>query len=346
MRSRFPEFLVILLLPALLSVLLAGCAGFLPGSPARPTPVFLQPTPVPVHPFVPGVHRYVEAGDRLTIPAATPRPIPTPRPSPTPGFSLEVSQSGDGGGAVEVVGPGDGIRSCTSHYRQMLIDYRGRVLFGSHVGLLLSRELRKLRPDCVGQGWKPSFEADVVCVSGGVAGMRISDALTWLPHSLASPRALPTARDDRGNILVHFARLPLVDERGCWYYSAAGDAWAWKISGGGSGIDRPEFPACDHRLRELLSASAGWDFGPLQVARALDEVRLQLPARCGSLLWDIFPASGSHEDCGVAGDTGLNPQGFLVITWHENHIPADGAVCWALPPGSTGWEFFYPKEEK
>ena len=261
-----------------------------------------------------------------------------------PGFSGEVSQSG--AGAVEVAEPGDEIRSCNSHYRQMLIDYRGRVLFGTNVALLLSRELRDLRPDCVEQGWEPLFEADLVCVSGRVAGIRISDALTWLPHSLAPPVALPTARDGRGNILVHFARLPLVDERGCWYYSASGEAWAWLVSGSGSGVDRPEFPACDHWLRELLSASAGEDFGPLHVARALDEVRLHLPDRCGSSLWDIFPASGSHEDCEVAGDTGLNPAGFLVITWHENHLPADGAVCWALPPGSTGWEFFYPEEKK
>ena len=344
MKSRFPEFLVILLLPALL----AGCSGFLPaGPPARPTPVSLQPTPAPeAHPFVPGVHRYVEAGDRLTIPTPTPRPSPTPRP--TLDWSQEVSPSGNGNPAVpvEVAEPEDEIQSCSDLYRQMLIDYRGRVLFGSQVALLLSRELRELRPDCVEQGWAPRFEADLVCVSGSVAGMRISDGLTRRPHSLASPRALPTARDDRGNILVHFARLPLVDERGCWYYSASGEAWAWLVSGSDSGIDRPEFPACDRRLRELLSASAGDDFGPLHVARALDEVRLRMSARCGSPLWDIFPASGSHEDCGVAGDTGLNPEGFLVITWHENHIPADGAICWALPPGSSGWEFFYPEEGK
>ena len=338
MRSWFPRFLVILILPGLLAV----WAGCLTDSGGEPTPVFLQPTSAAVHPFVPGVHRYVEDGDRLIIPTPTPQPTPTPWASPTPDFSGEVSQPGDG--AVEVAEPGDEIRSCTSHYRQMLIDYRGRVLFGSHVALLLSRELRDLRPDCVEQGWEPRFEANVVCGFGKVAGMRISNALTWQSHSLASSRALPTARDGRGNILVHFARLPLVDQRGCWYYSASRKAWAWKISGGDSAIDRPEFPVCDHRLQELLSASTDEDFGPLQVARALDEVRLQMSARCGSSLWDIFPASGSHEDCGVAGNTGLNPLGFLVITWHEDHIPADGAVCWALPPGSTGWQFFYPKE--
>ena len=200
MRSRFPEFLVILLLP----VLLVGCAGFLPGSSAQPTPVFLQPTPVPAHPFVPGVHRYVEAGDRLIIPSPTPRPTLTPWASPMPGFSGDVSQSGDG--AVEVAEPGDEIRSCNSHYRQMLIDYRGRVRFGTHVALLLSRELRDLRPDCVEQGWEPRFEADLVCVSGRVAGIRISDALTWLPHSLAPPVALPTARDGPGE--TYWSTLP------------------------------------------------------------------------------------------------------------------------------------------
>lgn len=337
MRSWYPEFLSALFLLALL----AGCAGG-PESRAASTPVSLAPTPGPVYPFVPGVHRYVEDDDRLVIPTPTARPTSTPRPT----LDLSRHVSREDLGPVEPTKVPEELRSCNDHYRGMLIEYRGRIPFGSQAALLLSQDLRERRPDCVTEGWDPLFEVNLVCGSGSVAGMQISPGLTHRTHSLAPTRALPTARDRKGNILVHFARMPLVDARGCWYYNVTRESWAWLISGVGSGIDRPRFPVCDLRLQELVSASAGEDFGPLHVVRALDQVRFQLPSECGSSLWKIFPASGSHEACGAPGNTGLNPEGFLVITWHEDHLPADGAVCWALPPGSTVWASFYPREER
>ena len=340
MRARFPWSLIVLLLfPAFLS----GCGGLL-GSPAGPTPVFLPPTATPpVYPFVPGVHRYVGPEGRLTVPTPTPAPTPTRLPTPEPLLPKDVSAAVPGPAGSGVVPGEEGPPSCIDEYRGMLIDYRGRVPFGSQVALQLSRELEELRPDCVAEGWAARFEADVVCVSGSVAGLPLSPGLTWRLQSLSKPQAAPTARDGGGNILVHFARLPFVEARGCWFYRSSSRTWAWFVSGGDSGVDRPRFPLCEGRLRDLIS-SPQEGFGPLHVVRALDEVRLQLPSPCSSPLWDVFPSTDSHEDCGVPGGTWVNPEGFLVVTWHEDHTPADGAVCWALPPGGVEWEFSYPVE--
>ena len=335
----------LLLLAWVPALLLVACAGA--GGPVSPSPVALQPTPAPdVHPFVPGVHRYVGEGDRLEIPTPTPVPTLTPLPVRDGGgkrVSAEMEQ--EAAASAVPLETSEEPRSCIDHYRAMLIEYRGRVPFSSQVALQLSRELGELRPDCPAQGWAPRFEPGLVCVTGSVSEVPISPRLTQRRHSLSTPQPLPTARDDRGNILVHFARLPLRDEAGCWYYRASRDAWAWLVSGVDSGVDRPRFPACDGLSRSLLAALTG-EFGPLQIARALDKVRLQLPSECGSPLWDIFPASGSHEDCGVPGGTGRSPDGFLVVTWHEEHLPADGAVCWVLFPGGSEWRPYYPKEDE
>ena len=149
-----------------------------------------------------------------------------------------------------------------------------------------------------------------------------------------------------GNILVHFARLPASDRRGCWYYSASRQAWAWTISGGDSGIDRRSFPLCDALLMDLIASSAHDGFGSAEVARALDEVRLRAAGDCSSPLWGLFPSSGSHDDCGAPGVTGVAGDGSLVVTWHPDYLPPDYAVCWALPVGSGVWEIFYEEDEE
>ena len=334
-----------LFLPAaVLVLLLAGCSMGLGGS-GEPTPVSLPPsTAEPVYPVVPGVHRYVDPEGRLFFPSPT--PVPTPSPRPPRDFSRIFSTLP--AALPPPTTPAEAPEeppSCVDQYRRMLLDYDGRLHFGAEVAWSLSEELKELRPDCVESGWNPVLDTGLACVSSSVAGLDISPGLTRRLHSVAPPRALPTGRDERGNILVHFKRVPLVDRPGCWYYNSARRAWAWSVSGVDSGVDRPRFPVCDRLLREL-AASAGGDFGPVDVARALDEARRQLPAECGSLLWNPFPESGSHRDCGVPGVTGRSGDGALVITWHPDYLPADGSVCWVLPMDSGSWKFFYPRDDE
>ena len=331
----------------LLPLLLAGCGGGA-RAPVTPTPAYVPPTAAPVHSFVPGVHRYVDPGGRLAVP--TPTPVPTPTRVPLPGFIPEVPLDTSGGGLSGPHGASEDAAavppSCVDHYRRMLVEYEGRVPFGSQVAYQLSRELVELRPDCSRQGWSPRFEADLVCVTGRVGEVSISRGLTWRQNSLSYPRAVPTARDSRGNILVHFARMPFDDAGGCWYYSSDTRAWAWLVVGSGSGVDLPRFPSCEALLRDLLASQAQRGFGPLQVVRAVDEVRLRLPVPCGSGLWNVFPTSRFQEGCGVESGTGLTPAGDLVVSWHDGHFPADDAVCWVLPRGSDEWKFHYVKVDE
>ena len=328
----------------LLAVMTAGLLGCssVSGEPARPTPVMLRPTAPPVHSFVPGVHRYVDDSDRLVIPTLTPTPAPTPRPAPV--FSGSSP-------AEPVVGPDSlpddegGELDCTAQYRRSLIDYRGRIPFGAEVARDLAEQVRENRPGCVDEGWAPELEPGRACLRGRIAGLHVSPGLTGRSNPIALPVLLTSGRDDAGNILIHFARLPSQDARGCWYYDVDLEAWAWLVSGRDSGIDRRPFPLCDSRLREMISVSASPDFGPAEVARAADRVRLENPAACSSPLWSLFPSSHPHEDCGSPSGTGIDDDGSLVITWHGDYTPSDYAVCWVLPAGADAWDVHYVRDD-
>ena len=167
-------------------------------------------------------------GGRLVIPTATPFPTPTPWPtldsgwrvSPTPEFRVPVVEDP---------------RSCTGEFREMLVNYRGRIPFSAQVAFLLARDLRSERPDCVDLGWNPEFDPGLSCEGASVGGVMLSPDLIYRAHALASRDPQPTGKDERGNVLVHFARVPLQDAPGCWYYSVKGQVWGWWVSGGGSG---------------------------------------------------------------------------------------------------------------
>ena len=210
----------------------------------------------------------------------------------------------------------------------------------------MAGDLLRERPECAERGWAPEMEPNRVCVTAEIAGTPLSSQLASRAGSLSAREAGPTARDDAGNILVHFARLPEVERRGCWYYHADREAWSWIVSGGASGIDRRPFPFCDALLMDLVSSSTDDGFGPAHVARVTDEIRLRVPGECSSPLWAPFPSAGSHDDCGIPGDTGINEDGSLVITWHPEHLPPDYAVCWALPHDSDVWEVYYEIEDE
>ena len=334
-------FLALILLPFLL-----GC---LAGVGERPTPTRVSLGGGSARPvsgeFIPGVHRYTDDSSRLVFPTET--PIPTPTVRPTPDFSrlaLPTVTPVLPEASVEPEFP-EGL-SCVQQYRLMLVNYDGRAPFGLQVAYDLSESLKEYRPECLTQGWNPVFNPSVVCTSGSVAKVRLTSGLTRRLTSGSKPQALATTRDSSGNMLIHFTRLPMEHARGCWYYRSDDDAWAWVVDGGGFGVDLPRFPACDGLLQELLASLPAHEFSMLEIARMLDEVRLLTPEDCSSPLWGLFPDSGSHEDCGVPGDTGLTDDGVFVVTWNEEYPPSDYAVCWVLRPSANAWEFFYEVEEE
>lgn len=332
-------------LASVLAAGLLGCSGASGGRPDGPTPVLLRPTAAPVHEFVPGVHRYVGDSDRLVIPTPSPTPTPTRRPPPV----FSSSGGGEPHPTLEAAPGGGDDRlplTCTAEYRRSLVDYRGRIPFGAEVARDLAERLREARQDCAGDNWAPELSSSRVCFRASIAGVNVSPGLTGRASSVAIPVVLTSGRDDSGNILLHFARLPSRDDPGCWYYQASREAWAWIALGRDSGVDRRPFPGCDRRLRQLVSADDGPDFGPAAVARATDEVRLQVPSDCGSTLWNPFPSSHPHEDCASRSGTGIDEDGSLVITWHPGYPPSDYAVCWVLPAGTDVWDVYYVREEE
>jgi hypothetical protein len=237
--------------------------------------------------------------------------------------------------------------SCRDRYREMLIAYDGRVPFGPEAAADLSRELVANRQDCLEEGWSPDFDLERVCVTGTVGGVRIRKGLVHSAGVWSTAQALGTARDREGNILVHFRKLPFAEARGCWYYLAADRSWSWFVSGedGGGGVDPPVFPACDALLRAMLLRGLSPDLGPLAVARAIDDVRLERGERCSAGLWEPYPSSGGYDFCGVDAPTGVAGDGSLVVNWQRSNPASGGSLCWVWTPGGAGWREYYPPEE-
>ena len=318
----------------------------------EPLVVAPAPTPVPTPTAVPGSWRYVDAVERLVFPTPGPTAAPTKRPArevarraratliPTP---VAV--------AARDVASGLDDLSCEELYRGMLVGYSGRVPFGPEVAWQLSKQVVKARPSCGREGWSPKFGLGVVCEDMRVGGVRMSDFFVrWEGAKEKSPRVLSTRKDVEGNILVHFERMPLEAERGCWYYSAFHRTWFWAVFREGrsvSGVDLPSFPVCERRLRELVleGVRAGEEVSALSVARLLDAVRLELPEACGSGLWNSFPVDAGHPECPAGVDTGFRRDGSVVLNWHPRYPASDGAVCWVLAPGASEWESFYEEKE-
>ena len=202
------------------------------------------------------------------------------------------------------------------HYRRMLIGYEGRIKFGPEVVDELSENMKEVRLDCVIEGWAPEFGLEAVCTSTRIGRMRVKDVFfRWEGKKEKRPIARATMRDDRGNIMVHFQRMPFYDGKGCWYYSSSTLSWAWLVGGESrlrSGIDRPQFPVCEKHLRNLLDEVSLENFSALDVARLLDRVKLDAPSECGDL-WNIYPQRETRDDCEVSGSTGSVYDGVQVL---------------------------------
>ena len=345
-RSRSARAALFALLAAA-ALFLASCGGDEPAPVHVPAP----PSRVPVDA---SVFRYVSGEDRLVFPTATPVPTPTPRPfldlrfidpspapepSPEPGFVREPV-SFWAGRDIDPVS-----LSCRDRYREMLMAYDGRIPFGPEAARALSEELVSNRPECLEEGWSPEFDLGRVCVRDTVGGVRIRPGLIHSAGAWSPAQAVGTGRDGEGNILLHFKKLPLKDGRGCWYYLAGRRSWSWFAVGEGGGVDPRIFPECDALLRARLLGGLSPDLGPLDVARAIDEVRAVRGGGCPVGQWSLYPRSSGYGFCGIEAPTGLSADGSLVLNWQIGHPASGGALCWVWKPGGEGWREYYPPEE-
>ena len=347
-RMRIPSFLVFVFFLVLVFSLVS-CGG---GEEADfALSVFPEPTPFPFD----GDGLYVGSEHRLVFPTFTPVPTSTPRPTrvalsrkigvlaltPAPTLALAL--------AVLVDPPDGGVVSCVDHYRRMLIDYEGRIKFGPEVVGELSEDMKEVRPDCVIEGWAPEFGLETVCRGTRIGQVRVIDVFfRWVGNRESRPIARSTMRDDRGNILVHFQRMPFYEGRGCWYYDSGSLSWAWLLVGESSprvGIDRPQFPGCEKHLRNLVDESSVENPSALDIARLIDRVKLDAPSECGDL-WSIYPQRGARDDCEVSAPTGLWDDGSgdmsVVINWHLDYPASDGSVCWIRPVVGGEWHLLHP----
>ena len=351
-RMRIPDFLGFCLLLVFVFSL-AGCGG---GDNVEfVLPEIPEPTPFPFE----GDGRYVSEEHRLEFPTFTPVPTSTPRPTraplsrrvatvvptPTPGVSSAL--------AALVGLPGDEVLSCVDHYRRMVISYDGRVPFGPEVVGELSEDMKSARPDCVAQGWSPEFGLESVCTLTTIAGVRVREVFfRWEGSREPRPIARSTMRDDRGNIMVHFQKMPFHDGRGCWYYDSPALSWAWLVGGEDgprSGLDRSRFPGCEKYVRDLVDSLpdgeiSGGEPLALEVARAIDRVKFEFPSDCGKL-WNIYPQRDERADCEVSAPTGADDEGLLIINWHHEYPASDGSICWVRSGAGGDWRILHPVVE-
>ena len=288
--------------------------------------------------------RYVPQGERLELPTATVPVPPTRRVMPVVERRGAVVESVP---ATLVAEPGSETRGCEEHYRDLLGEQGPRPVFGAEVAWRLSEELLEARPECLEEGWAPELGLEVQCQGPVVGGLSVSEGLLRYEGQTNRPRLGPTGRDQYGNVLLHFRRLPLTDGPGCWYYQVSRDTWGWQVMGGASGVAVPEFPACEAMVRERVTRGMLADLGTLHVARVVDEVRREHGAECGSGLWRSYPRRAGYSDCGIEADTGVTEDGAMVVNWHERQPALGGVVCWIFRAGGDGWEEYAarPAEE-
>ena len=271
----------------------------------------------------------------LDIPTATPFPTPTPYPTFVPFESL-----GPVGVGVSRLPPLEVSLSCLDEFRADLAGYDGRGLFGAEVAQALSVDLVARRPECSDGGWSPRFGLAVVCEGGEVAGVKLPNGLVRLEGNFHFIFALGSGRDDDGNILLHFEKLPYADGPGCWFYRALDRQWAWQGPGPEKGVDRRELRACDVELRERLLLP-GRDVDPYNVVMLRDQISSEYPLDCPAVVWDSFPQLEGYELCGRGYKTGRWGDGKVVVNWRSGNLGGGSSLCWVWSTGEGLWKVYY-----
>ena len=290
----------------------------------------------------------------VAVPAASPTAVPrlviptfTPEPTATlPAFS-RLAPSNEPVALdfvpLRTLPPDPPAQDCVGRYRQMLLEYDGRDPFGAETAILVSNELLLERPDCAFSGWAPEPSLERVCRLSEVGGADLPDGLVRLVGDFNRREADITRRDDVGNVLIHFGRMPLADVSGCWFYSAGLMIWYWTLESGVVGFDRVVLTGCDFALQSrLLEAEF---VSAVDVVRMSEAVRGDYPDSCGVSAWRQYPQLRPGEDCSIQSETGMFRDGSFVVNWHPEFPASDGAICWYWSSAEGLWSFSYPEVE-
>lgn len=293
-----------------------------------PYPTFVLPTPT--------VYQEPDAG---STPGATAGATPEatredpgleslePTAAPTPGsISREVEYQYDCINAMTQA-------FVSWHYN----DFEERGFIFSTAQQILDRVLES-NQDCQDRGIQAVVATDdePTCMTKILLN---GDALALRKHT-ADPRSRifgPTQmigfRD--GNILfqINFEVMPVQHVAGCWLYRFGKLGWvvADGKGTGEQGVYTHFAPECDNALRLWLENRK--QFKVDWVATGVDTVE------CHSKYWTPKPVHAANMGCPVQAETGVTPDGEIVINWSTNkdeawewYMPGDGSVCWVGTP--------------
>ena len=263
---------------------------------------------------------------RLTPPTVTPSPTETPFPTIAVELVVQPVVAED---LVQGKYQEQEPANCVEAYQRRLIEVS---VYKFHPEVLweIYQDLAEERGDC-GPA-QPSFS--VVCNVGvAVGGVDVTGSLMENWGQVRSRRIGPTAKDGRGNMLVHFEDLPGRSSPGCWYYSADGLSWSWRAAGGENGVFGAALMSCDGRLRVELEALM--DASPAMVAGAVERV-WEWRGECHPDAWKAYPSVRGSGMCAV-----VQPGGGMVIMWQDERRPNDGARCWIYDEVQGAWAESY-----
>lgn len=229
--------------------------------------------------------------------------------------------------------------TCTIDYRRWLLESEWVDARDLRDGLA---EFRELRPDCVGEKFDPVFSNVAVCQHRNrVGGAVVSRSFTG-PATVSS-RGLSITKQAWPGMLIHFERLPTLDQGGCWYYFRENDAWFDAVVDDyGQEVDlNPDptpvpaesFLECDVELRERLATMAG-KADAAGVQAMIDRVATGYGV-CNLGWGPVVSADPLYRVCPNVG-TGRNAGGDIVIHWAAP--PGDGSACWLYDVGDGSWE--------
>ena len=282
-----------------------------------------------------------------TAPAtATPHPTFTPVPAAIDGGVAPV------GAVVGVAGLSVEPErlSCTGALRSELLGHDRDVYFEDVQQLVDG--LRQGRVDCSEDQWPAEVSILPVCQQGNsIELVAVSRSLWSEASSRRNPQLGPTGGDARGNLLVHFSRLPGADEGvgGCWYYRETTGEWhvgeVATVEPEPTAVARGTALNCDAELRHVLTMQLrGADANEIQAL--VLEVKNGVEGCQGAGWGPLVAAVGNGPAAAGCGTTvravgaeasRIEPDGRVRLYWQSRGRPADGASCWAYDPDASGW---------